>query len=270
MRMKQIKISQKCSIEECDRPLFCKNLCVGHYTKLRRYGDPEIGGHRIIKEKTCSIFNCNAPHYGKGLCKKHYRRFLTHGDPLKIKKRKITRNKIKYIDEETIQMELPGGFYCLLDADKYDIIKDLRWCVQSRKNNSALYVIANKTINGKTQYFRMSRLIMNCPVDKEVDHIGGSKTALDNRVRNLRIVNRSQNGRNRPLISKSSTGYKNIYVDKGTYRVQVRLNGKLHCRGKIYSINEALKIRKEMLEKLHGEYTRREDCYEGDKLCGCF
>lgn len=31
-----------CSIEECERPTYCKGLCVMHYQRVRRHGDPSI------------------------------------------------------------------------------------------------------------------------------------------------------------------------------------------------------------------------------------
>lgn len=205
MLTKQIK----CSVENCLNNIFCRNLCKAHYHKLQRYGTPYGGQKRIIK---CSVFDCGRYHYGKGYCQKHYIRFKKNGDPLICKKKKITPNNIIYTDDKTIKMELTKNYYCLLDASKYDIVKKYRWSAQCRKNNPAVYAIASKMVNGKKQYFRMSRLIMDCSIDKEVDHIHGSNTTLDNRTHNLRIVNNSQNSRNRSLISKSSTGYKNIYA----------------------------------------------------------
>jgi hypothetical protein len=48
---------------------------------------------------------------------------------------------------------------------------------------------------------------MNPPKGKEVDHINRNK--LDNRRKNLRIVNRSQNCHNRPKYGKSK--YRGVY-----------------------------------------------------------
>lgn len=248
-------MKRECSVTGCVNLVNCRNLCKAHYHKFIRYGTPFGGQERVFE---CSVSGCGRIHYGKGFCSKHYKRFKIHGDPLKVEKggKKFTFNKIKYLDNKTIQMELPGKLCCLLDVDKYDLIKNYRWCGQRRKSNPAIYVIACKQINGKKHYFRMSRLIMDCPIDKDIDHIGGSDTTLDNRIENLRVVNKSQNNRNRSLLSNNLTGHKNIYLRDDGYCVQVRLNKKLHTRGCFSKIDQAIWVRNNMLKKLHGDYSR--------------
>lgn len=156
-------MKRECSVTGCVNLVNCRNLCKAHYHKFIRYGTPFGGQERVFE---CSVSGCGRIHYGKGFCSKHYKRFKIHGDPLKVEKggKKFTFNKIKYLDNKTIQMELPGKLCCLLDVDKYDLIKNYRWCGQRRKSNPAIYVIACKQINGKKHYFRMSRLIMDCPM----------------------------------------------------------------------------------------------------------
>ena len=68
----------------------------------------------------------------------------------------------------------------------------------------------------------LSRFLMNCPADKEVDHINGDP--LDNRKANLRIVTRAENMQNRRVFVNSKTGYKGVTREKdGRYRATIRM-----------------------------------------------
>ena len=66
----------------CDKPAYCKKLCIAHYEKLRAYGDPLEPSHkRTIKP--CS--ECDRDARAKGLCPGHYdklRRTGVRGGPL--------------------------------------------------------------------------------------------------------------------------------------------------------------------------------------------
>jgi len=74
-----------------------------------------------------------------------------------------------------------------VDCHLFELLSKYKWY-----DNGQEYVFANKK-NGKKIY--MHRFILNAPKNKEVDHINGDP--LDNRIYNLRLVNRSQNMMNR-------------------------------------------------------------------------
>lgn len=68
-----------CSIEGCDKPKKAHGWCDMHFQRWLRNGHPE----RLVKivQTTCSLDECDRPHAAKGYCDKHYRRWRNHGDP---------------------------------------------------------------------------------------------------------------------------------------------------------------------------------------------
>ena len=65
---------------------------------------------------------------------------------------------------------------------------------------------------------------------KFIDHINGVKT--DNRIANLREVNKSENGQNiKSARSDSTSGLLGAYRHGKNWRSQIQLNGKVHRLG---------------------------------------
>jgi hypothetical protein len=82
------------------------------------------------------------------------------------------------------------------------------------------------------------------PPGAHVDHINGNQS--DNRVANLRVVTPSKNGLNRTRLNKNNTsGTTGVYFDRKGHRwlAQIQVNGKQHCLGRFYSIEEAIAAR---------------------------
>src|SRR5690606_37746452 len=75
----------------------------------------------------------------------------------------------------------------------------------------------NISVNGKHRVFvgrgkdykQISRVITNCPQDKEVDHINCN--SLDNRLSNLRITNRQNGVTNTRSRMSSSSRFKGVH-----------------------------------------------------------
>lgn len=75
-------LSRRCSVQLCDRDVFCKGMCRNHYEMHRRRGSTE----RIrFVDPGCDVGDCDRGHYAKGYCIKHYQRFKKYGDPLFLK-----------------------------------------------------------------------------------------------------------------------------------------------------------------------------------------
>lgn len=70
---------------------------------------------------------------------------------------------------------------------------------------------------------------------KDLDHIDRDKK--NNSIYNLRELSRSDNTRN--TNSRSSSGYKNVYIDKGKFVGRVWLNNKWHSCGRFSTSEEA-------------------------------
>lgn len=80
----------------------------------------------------------------------------------------------------------------------------------------------------------------------EIDHI--NTVRYDNRLENLRVITKSQNGHNRFAKREKFDGLPaNISLSYGAYRVRVRINGKRIEKGGILTLQAAIKIRDELL-----------------------
>lgn len=90
--------------------------------------------------------------------------------------------------------------------------------------------------------------------EKHLDHINGDRD--DNRVTNLRLASRSQNGRNRKLNKNNTSGIKGVIWDKRDRKWMVRVmhNCKSHYGGRFKNLYDAAKAVRELREKLHGEF----------------
>lgn len=107
-------------------------------------------------------------------------------------------------------------------------------------------------LNHKTVY--LHRLIMNCPPNKQVDHINGNK--LDNRRRNLRICNNSQNNaRKTVMFGKKSSKYKGVYNFNGKPYFSLQANN-ITISGRGFKTEFQAHIEYEKIRKFYfGEYV---------------
>ncbi len=81
--MSSLALYKKCLLLDCEAPFRTMGLCLKHYTRLRRHGDPRVTLHGWTKcsGMICTIQSCKAPAKASGWCEMHYRRFKRHGDP---------------------------------------------------------------------------------------------------------------------------------------------------------------------------------------------
>lgn len=133
--------------------------------------------------------------------------------------------------------------YCRISPEDFETVKPYRWSM-----NGSGYIFNN-------QVGLLSRFIMKPEEGKLVDHQSMDRT--DNRRCNLRTCTKSENCMNRgPSRNNLSTGIKNLYLRKrDEYAIIITKNGKRFYKGGFYDLDEAMKIRDEMLEKLHGEFA---------------
>lgn len=115
----------------------------------------------------------------------------------------------------------------LVDLDKFDLIKDYTWYM-----NSDGYVRTN-VLDGLCRQVQLSlhRLIMQCPTGKMVDHVRGKTTRFDNRSCNLRLCTNTENQHNRRAIN--ALNIKGVaYVERRhKYQTQIQVAGKLKYLG---------------------------------------
>ena len=149
----------------------------------------------------------------------------------------LTRNLIKIIDDETIEVELTKKLIKTIDDETIEVgltgkeitktnkcfislIQKISIC-SAPSGNGMMY--CSTSVNDKTILFH--DLIMQANM---IDHI--NRNPLDNRLINLRLANHSLNNSNRSNPENSDkvvgvTLIKNKYGDEETYRAHIKING---------------------------------------------
>jgi len=91
---------------------------------------------------------------------------------------------------------------------------------------------------------------------REIDHVNQIKS--DNRIANLRECTRSQNRMNRTLATRTSqTGRRGVFLHRGKYAAQIRVNGKFIHLGTFDDPEFAQLVRDSMAERMFGEFFPR-------------
>lgn len=166
------------------------------------------------------------------------------------------RNKAEICGDYVVMYTSNGEpFY--VDTEDYDRVKDIGWW-----KDHAGYIIGQK--NGKE--LKMHRVIMDCPDGMEVDHIHGNMTRNDNRKSNLRIVTKSENGRNKGLLPTNKSGVTGVSWNKQNNKWEAYIThlGHHHFLGFSDTIEGAAKLRKQAEEKYFGEYAYSASQEKGD------
>ena len=151
-----------------------------------------------------------------------------------IKKIKLTQSKETFIDSED-----------------YEKIKSYNWYY-----HSSGYAACKQKINNIWKTILLHRVIMNCPNNKQIDHINGN--GLDNRKENLRICTHAENGRNTKKRKGTTSKYKGIYWYKALskWSVRIRFNYKWIFIGYFNDEKEAAKAYNEKAKELFGKFAK--------------
>lgn len=168
----------------------------------------------------------------------------------------MAKNTYRYVDSNTIEIDLTQGMTCLIDASDYDLIKDHRWCYNKHKKGNTGYVVTHIPINDKRKTLMIHRLILN-PSDKnqKIDHI--NRNGCDNRRSNLRVCSHQQNLMNKPKQKDNESGFKGVSYDKQTkkFRAQISFNNKDIYLGRFADPIEAAKSYDRKALELFGEFA---------------
>ena len=137
-------------------------------------------------------------------------------------------------------IKLTQNKYTKVDNEDFESLNKLKW--YTRKDRKTFYAARNKAYNRGTLH--MHRIIVNCPTDKEVDHL--DRDGLNNQKVNLRVVNRKENLNNKGVykLSKANkSGIKGVtrHTKNNAWVVQKRINGKNKYLGSFADIKEAKK-----------------------------
>ena len=88
----------------------------------------------------------------------------------------------------------------------------------------------------------------------EIDHIDGDPT--NNAWTNLRQASRNENSQNRHIQTNNTTGTRGISYNprRGQWIVRVMVNKTSHFGGWFYDLEEAKRVRKALVLRLHGRF----------------
>ena len=135
----------------------------------------------------------------------------------------------------------------LIDPEDEWILSVQSWSV--RRDG---YVICRVRGNNKVPMY-LHHAIMGCPIwdREEIDHI--NRNPSDNRRCNLRWTTHAQNLRNNGQ-AVGQVGIRGITRNgNGSYRAQVKRNGRCHYIGSYVSVDEAVIARAQYLQVVLGE-----------------
>ncbi|MEK6879410.1 MAG: AP2 domain-containing protein [Nanoarchaeota archaeon] len=164
------------------------------------------------------------------------------------------------------KIELSGkngiGKFILVDDENFDWLNQWSWFLVGRNLDYVCrrtHIGSAKNGTRKSVGFYIHRLIMDAPKDLQVDHRNRNK--LDNRRKNLRFCNNSQNHQNQGISKKNTSGYKGVNYIKSKWRVkrwraQIRVNGKNLTIASFNTKEEAALAYNQAAQKYFGEYAR--------------
>ena len=207
-----------------------KHYCCKEHQNLsqmkRTFVTCDYEGCRRTFEATPSDLAKGQKHY---CCEEH--RILA----MKTNKYDIFENYAELV----ISSRLHGEVRVKIDKEDVEKCKQLTWIANYNQRLNRWYIQNITYKNGKGITTYLHRYVMDCPNDKEVDHI--FHDAFDCRKQSLQIVTREENLENRKITKHNTTGYLNVSKDKATgkYYVVIRKNGKTYYGGRFNNIEEA-------------------------------
>ncbi|WP_297419141.1 HNH endonuclease [Clostridium sp.] len=201
------------------------------------------------KEKKI-IYNKNSKKY---FCNKHYLQLLQTGE---LKERtRFDKNEIVILDNyaEIILYNRKNKEVgrAIIDVNNIDIIKNYKWLLRGDKG----YNYVGTTTKQKGKILRLHRLLLNAKDNELVDHI--NHNTLDNRLKNLRKVDKSKNAMNEKIKNNNKSGVTGVFWNNKTQKwwAYINKNKKRYSLGYYLDIEDAIKVRKDAEEKYFGEYS---------------
>lgn len=137
---------------------------------------------------------------------------------------------------------LSRGEFAIVDKADYEWLNQWKWTYHSQG-------YAHRVTWPDRQCILMHRLIMDTPKGMHTDHANGNR--LDNRRKNLRVCNVSENFANRNV--------KGVYWAKRDKRWQAKIyfyGNHIHL-GYFKNRKEAIEIYNNVKAQLHGEFAKK-------------
>ena len=157
-------------------------------------------------------------------------------------------------------ISLTRGYVAIVDDEDYDWLSQWKWCVHTTKARKPYAIrrgiLGDPQAPSRTGLVQMHRELLGLSFGDGLlaDHVSGA--TLDNRRRNLRVVNKAQNAMNRAVPANSTTGVSGVCWNKRDrkYQAQIKIKGKVRHLGSFLSLEEAAAARRQAEGELFGEY----------------
>ncbi|SRR6266403_1282493 len=146
---------------------------------------------------------------------------------------------------------LTQGQNAIVDAEDFDWLNRWNWAACWDSRNKSFYAYR------KTKHIYMSRVVLKCRSNKEVDH--KNHDTLDNRKENLRKCTHAKNCRNRKKHQNNTSGRKGVTWQKKCEKWQARIgidNRRIYL-GVFKKLEDAAKAYDQASILYHGEFGVR-------------
>lgn len=154
----------------------------------------------------------------------------------------------------TKEIQLTQGQVALVDDWRFEELNQDKWHARWNSGTKSFYAVRvedqSNGSNGTNIW--MHRLVANTPDEMICDHI--NHNTLDCQEHNLRNVTPSQSAMNRRLRVDNKLHQKNISLDRGSYKVKVKKDGKCVFQRNFSTLVSAIGARDEALRLHHGEF----------------
>ncbi len=158
------------------------------------------------------------------------------------------------IEGNIAYIPLTKGYEAVIDAADVPLVEGFNWCASVRYG--IVYAVRHDNTDPNRNFIRLHRLIAGDQKGLEVDHIDGD--GRNNRRENLRLATRAQNGRNRRVSKRNTSGFKSVYWCRRAkkWRASIGLSGKTLYLGSFDTPEAAHAAYCEDSARLHGEFGR--------------
>lgn len=148
----------------------------------------------------------------------------------------------------TIKLFKPSGKMTVVDLRGWFEIQKWSWWALTA--GGYVLVGTSKKDGGIRKY--LHRILMNADSRRLVDHI--NRIRHDNRLANLRLVDRVQNATN-SINRRNRLGFRGIKKLNGKYQARINARGLCYCLGVYNTPEEAAKAYDEKAKEIHGDFA---------------
>jgi hypothetical protein len=151
-----------------------------------------------------------------------------------------------------MEIILPSQHIVLIDDEDFELVSKYRWFVHY--SHRMIYARGYLIEDWQSKQKQMHRLILGVSSKEQIDH--KNRNGLDNRRKNLRIANPSQQNYNKDHWGKKNR-FKGVHkLPSGRFRAFGRQNGKQIHLGVFDTEIEAAKTYDEFTKEIAGEFAK--------------